>query len=150
MFFFVSGGVDSTVAYTLCLRALGPERVYGLYVDTGLMRQDETEFVKRIFSDLGATHFRVEYAETEFLSQLAGLHEPEQKRRAIGEQFVRGAGTDSQKRPFSRWALDPGAGHYLSGYDRVWRERQGRPHQDTSQPCPGFRRSLMRTASLSR
>ena len=36
VFFFVSGGVDSTVAYTLCLRALGPERVFGIYVDTGL------------------------------------------------------------------------------------------------------------------
>ncbi len=34
VFFFVSGGVDSTVAYTLCLRALGPERVFGIYVDT--------------------------------------------------------------------------------------------------------------------
>ena len=41
VFFFVSGGVDSTVAYTLCLRALGPERVYGIYVDTGLMREGE-------------------------------------------------------------------------------------------------------------
>ena len=46
VFFFVSGGVDSTVAYTLCLRALGPDRVYGIYVDTGLMRQDETDFVR--------------------------------------------------------------------------------------------------------
>ena len=45
IFFFVSGGVDSTVAYTLCLRALGPERVFGIYVDTGLMRKDETAFV---------------------------------------------------------------------------------------------------------
>ncbi len=44
VFFFVSGGVDSTVAYTLCLRALGPERVFGIYVDTGLMRKEETEF----------------------------------------------------------------------------------------------------------
>ena len=43
VFFFVSGGVDSTVAYTLCLRALGPERVHGVYVDTGLMREGETD-----------------------------------------------------------------------------------------------------------
>ena len=46
VFFFVSGGVDSTVAFTLCLRALGPERVRGVYVDTGLMREGETEFVR--------------------------------------------------------------------------------------------------------
>ena len=47
VFFFVSGGVDSTVAYTLCLRALGPDRVFGIYVDTGLMREGETAYVRR-------------------------------------------------------------------------------------------------------
>ena len=88
VFFFVSGGVDSTVAYTLCLRALGPERVYGLYVDTGLMRKQETEFVRGVFASLGATHFEVEHAEDAFLKALEGLWEPEAKRRAIGEQFV--------------------------------------------------------------
>lgn len=89
VFFFVSGGVDSTVAYTLCLRALGPERVYGIYVDTGLMRQGETQFVRDIFEELGATHFMVEEAEEEFLAALAGVHDPEAKRLAIGEQFVK-------------------------------------------------------------
>jgi GMP synthase (glutamine-hydrolysing) len=89
VFFFVSGGVDSTVAYTLCLRALGPERVYGIYVDTGLMRKNETEFVRGVFEELGATHFLVEQAESDFLAALRGLHDPEEKRRAIGEQFVK-------------------------------------------------------------
>ena len=89
VFFFVSGGVDSTVAYTLCLRALGPERVFGIYVDSGLMRLDETEFVRSIFQELGAENFMVDRAETEFLVSLAGIHDPEQKRRAIGEQFVK-------------------------------------------------------------
>lgn len=89
VFFFVSGGVDSTVAYTLCLRALGPERVYGTYVDTGLMRKGETEFVRGIFRQLGATHFMVDDAASEFLTALDGLYDPEQKRLAIGEQFVR-------------------------------------------------------------
>jgi GMP synthase (glutamine-hydrolysing) len=89
VFFFVSGGVDSTVAYTLCLRALGPERVYGAYVDTGLMRTGETDFVSGVFHELGARHFHVERAEPEFLRALAALHDPEQKRRAIGEQFVK-------------------------------------------------------------
>ena len=60
VFFFVSGGVDSTVAYTLCLQALGPERVFGIYVDTGLMREGETDFVAGIFAELGAKDFRVE------------------------------------------------------------------------------------------
>ncbi len=89
VFFFVSGGVDSTVAYTLCLRALGAERVYGIYVDTGLMRKGETEFVRGIFEELGATHFLVDHAEDEFLSGLDGVYDPEEKRLAIGEQFVK-------------------------------------------------------------
>ena len=88
IFFFVSGGVDSTVAYTLCLRALGPDRVYGIYVDTGLMREGETPYVRRLFSELGATAFHVEQAETEFLGALAGVCDPEKKRHIIGEQFV--------------------------------------------------------------
>ena len=89
VFFFVSGGVDSTVAYTLCLRALGPERVFGIYVDTGLMRLDETSFVRGVFQELGAENFIVERAEDEFLGALSGLTDPEAKRKAIGEQFVK-------------------------------------------------------------
>ena len=88
VFFFVSGGVDSTVAYKLCLRALGPDRVYGIYVDTGLMRAGETEYVRGLFDKLGATAFRVEDASASFLEQLAGLTDPEAKRLAIGEEFV--------------------------------------------------------------
>ena len=89
VFFFVSGGVDSTVAYMLCLRALGAERVFGVYVDTGLMRKGETEFVRGIFAELGAKHFMIENAEEEFLRSLRGIHDPEEKRLAIGEQFVK-------------------------------------------------------------
>src|SRR5579884_3351390 len=88
VFFFVSGGVDSTVAYTLCLRALSPERVYGIYVDTGLMREGESDYVRRLFATLGAKAFRVEDASREFLTQLAGLTDAEAKRMAIGEEFV--------------------------------------------------------------
>jgi GMP synthase (glutamine-hydrolysing) len=88
IFFFVSGGVDSTVAYTLCLRALGPDRVFGIYVDTGLMREGETQYVRRLFEQLGATDFRVEEAEAEFLKALAGVTDPETKRHIIGERFV--------------------------------------------------------------
>jgi GMP synthase (glutamine-hydrolysing) len=83
VFFFVSGGVDSTVAFTLCTRALGPNRVRGVYVDTGLMREGETEFVRRM---PGIT---VEHAAEQFLGALAGATDPEQKRHIIGEEFVR-------------------------------------------------------------
>ena len=83
VFFFVSGGVDSSVAFALTTRALGPERVRGVYVDTGLMREGETEFVGRL---PGLT---VEHAGEQFLSALAGVTDPEQKRHIIGEEFVR-------------------------------------------------------------
>jgi GMP synthase (glutamine-hydrolysing) len=89
IFFFVSGGVDSTVAYTLCLRALGPERVHGTYVDTGLMREGETEFVRENFASLGARAFAVEDAAGQFLGALANAVNPEGKRHIIGEEFVR-------------------------------------------------------------
>jgi GMP synthase (glutamine-hydrolysing) len=88
VFFFVSGGVDSTVAYTLCLKALGPERVHGTYVDTGLMREGETDFVRQNFMAIGARSFEVADARTEFLTALAGAIDPEEKRHIIGEQFV--------------------------------------------------------------
>ncbi|MDQ2901869.1 MAG: glutamine-hydrolyzing GMP synthase, partial [Acidobacteriota bacterium] len=85
VFFFVSGGVDSTVAYTLCRRALGNERVRGVYVDTGLMREGETEFVRQMFGD----SVEIQSAAEQFLTPLAGVCDPEEKRRIIGEQFVR-------------------------------------------------------------
>jgi len=88
VFFFVSGGVDSTVAYTLCLEALGPNRVHGTYVDTGLMREGETEFVRDNFVALGASSFEVVDAKAEFLTPLAAVTDPEQKRHIIGEKFV--------------------------------------------------------------
>jgi len=86
--FFASGGVDSTVAFALCLRALGPERVHAAYVDTGLMRAGETEFVRTTFERLAAGVFEVVDAQAEFLAQLEGVVDPEQKRQRIGEEFV--------------------------------------------------------------
>jgi GMP synthase (glutamine-hydrolysing) len=116
VFFFVSGGVDSTVAYTLCLRALGPERVFGIYVDTGLMREGETAYVRRLFGQLGAKDFQVEEAEGGFLAALAGVTDPETKRNIIGEQFV-----VVQERILS-------TGHFLDGR---WILGQGTIYPDT-------------------
>jgi GMP synthase (glutamine-hydrolysing) len=116
VFFFVSGGVDSTVAYTLCLRALGESRVHGTYVDTGLMRAGETEFVNGIFRSLGARAFSVEDARSRFLEALSGVREPERKRHIIGEMFV-----DVQQRILE-------AGHYL---DASWVLGQGTIYPDT-------------------
>jgi GMP synthase (glutamine-hydrolysing) len=83
VFFFVSGGVDSTVACALCQRALGAERVQGVYVDTGLMREGETDSMRRV------PGLSVECAEAQFLHALDGVRDPEQKRHIIGEEFVR-------------------------------------------------------------
>jgi len=82
VFFFVSGGVDSSVAFALCSRALGAGRVRGVYVDTGLMREGETDFVRRM------PNVSIEHAEERFLNALAGVTDPERKRHIIGEEFV--------------------------------------------------------------
>ena len=116
VFFFVSGGVDSTVACTLCLRALGRERVRGVYVDTGLMREGETGFVRGVFASLGATGFAVEDSSARFLGALAGATDPERKRHIIGEMFV-----EVQEEILQR-------GHYL---DAQWVLGQGTIYPDT-------------------
>jgi GMP synthase (glutamine-hydrolysing) len=82
VFFFVSGGVDSSVAFALTRRALGPDRVRGVYVDTGLMREGETDFVRAIGG------IEIEDSQQEFLAALGGVTEPERKRHIIGEEFV--------------------------------------------------------------
>ncbi|HPQ16572.1 MAG TPA: glutamine-hydrolyzing GMP synthase [Bryobacteraceae bacterium] len=89
VFFFVSGGVDSSVAFILCVQALGAGRVRGIYVDTGLMREGETDFVQRTFEELAPGAVVIEPAETRFLKALEGVRDPERKRRIIGEEFVR-------------------------------------------------------------
>ncbi|HOZ71140.1 MAG TPA: glutamine-hydrolyzing GMP synthase [Spirochaetales bacterium] len=84
----ISGGVDSTVAAALLLKTLGPARVYLLYIDTGLMRKDESVEVMRTLNALGAIHVRRADAEADFLAALAGLSDPEAKRHAIGDLFI--------------------------------------------------------------
>jgi GMP synthase (glutamine-hydrolysing) len=130
VFFFVSGGVDSTVACTMCLRALGPDRVYGIYVDTGLMREGETEYVRRLFAQLGATAFHIEAAEDEFLGALAGICDPEKKRHIIGEQFVA-----VQDRVLS-------TGHFLDGH---WILGQGTIYPDTIESGGTARADVIKT-----
>jgi GMP synthase (glutamine-hydrolysing) len=113
VFFFVSGGVDSTVAFTLCLDALGRARVRGAYVDTGLMREGETEFVESMFESLGHGAVSIERCQEEFLQPLAGVADPEQKRQIIGEQFVQ----VQQRIIESRHLLD---GHWILGQGTIY------------------------------
>lgn len=89
VFLLASGGVDSTVAATLLARALGPERLELLHIDNGLMRKNESEKVVEFFHGLGlGSHVHFVDASERFLAALAGVVEPEAKRRAIGETFV--------------------------------------------------------------
>ncbi|MBP7262997.1 MAG: glutamine-hydrolyzing GMP synthase [Spirochaetia bacterium] len=84
----ISGGVDSTVAGALLLRALKPERVHLLYIDTGLMRARESDEVMRTLSSLGAANVRRLDSSDEFLSALSGVDDPERKRAIIGDLFI--------------------------------------------------------------
>jgi GMP synthase (glutamine-hydrolysing) len=83
----VSGGVDSFVAATLASRAVG-SRMHTIYVDTGMMRKNETEKVKEAARSAGV-HLHVVEARARFLDALAGVSDPERKRKIIGEIFVR-------------------------------------------------------------
>jgi GMP synthase (glutamine-hydrolysing) len=84
----VSGGVDSSVAAALVQRAVG-DQLSCVFVDTGLLRSGEPESVVAAFrGDIGAKLIAVNATET-FLEALAGLTDPEAKRRAIGEKFIR-------------------------------------------------------------
>ena len=84
----LSGGVDSAVAALLVHKAIG-EQLTCVFVDTGLLREGEPEQVEETFG----RHFRVPLvhvkAEDRFLGTLAGVTEPEDKRRRIGEEFIR-------------------------------------------------------------
>lgn len=84
----VSGGVDSSVATALVQKAVGNQHT-AVFVDTGLMRKDEGIWVEKAFREnLGANLITVNAVE-EFFSNLEGVTEPEEKRRIIGETFIR-------------------------------------------------------------
>jgi len=84
----ISGGVDSTVVAGLLLRALPPDQVHLLHIDTGLMRKDESSEVIRDLEQLGASHVHFVDASREFLSALQGIDDPEKKREIIGDLFI--------------------------------------------------------------
>jgi GMP synthase (glutamine-hydrolysing) len=86
--FFVSGGVDSTVAFTLCTEVLGPERVTGIFVNTGFMRKGEQEEIETAFGERGWHNMRYLDATKSFLPPLDGVDDPEEKRQIIGNCFL--------------------------------------------------------------
>ena len=81
----LSGGVDSSVCAALAARAIG-DRLMPIYIDTGLMRKGETDRIRTLF---GHIPLQVIDAGDEFLDALKGITDPEAKRKAIGERFIR-------------------------------------------------------------
>lgn len=82
----LSGGVDSTVAATLIHKAIG-DRLYGIFVDNGVLRKDEFEKVLQTYAQLGLNVKGVD-ARNLFYSELAGKTDPEAKRKTIGKLFI--------------------------------------------------------------
>jgi GMP synthase (glutamine-hydrolysing) len=98
----LSGGVDSSVCAVLAARAIG-DRLVPIYVDTGLMRKGETGRMRELF---GGMHLHIVDAGEEFFAALKGVRDPEEKRKVIGEKFIR---------IFEREARRSGARHLLQG-----------------------------------
>ncbi|MBV8361976.1 MAG: glutamine-hydrolyzing GMP synthase, partial [Deltaproteobacteria bacterium] len=114
VFFLVSGGVDSTVAFALCGMALPKERVLGLYVDTGLMRQSETDELRVNLAKLGlADRIRIWDASEVFLKALESKIDPEEKRQIIGRLFV-----EIQAQAMRQFGIDPD--HWLLGQGTIY------------------------------
>ena len=99
-----SGGVDSMVAAVIVSKAIG-DRLLAVYVDTGLMRKGETDEVRDMLSEMGL-NFRIVDASKEYFDSLKGVTEPEQKRKIIGEKFIR---------VFEREAKEFGAQYLVQG-----------------------------------
>ena len=83
----LSGGVDSSVAAALISRAIG-ERLTCVYVDHGFMRKNETESVREVFTTQFPVNLIVCDARERFLQKIAGVSDPETKRKLIGAEFV--------------------------------------------------------------
>jgi GMP synthase (glutamine-hydrolysing) len=117
VFMLVSGGVDSTVAFTLLSEVLGPERVQGLLVDTGLMRANEIRDIQTALGKLKLPNLHVEDASEEFFTNLRGVADPERKRTIIGDTFLA-----VQRRVSERMGLTP---------EKGWMLGQGTIYPDT-------------------
>ncbi|MBI5660377.1 MAG: glutamine-hydrolyzing GMP synthase [Nitrosomonadales bacterium] len=98
----LSGGVDSSVAAALLHRAIGDQLIC-VFVDNGLLRLNEAEQVMRTFAD--NMHIKVVHvdASAEFMRHLAGVTDPEQKRKIIGREFVEVFQSEAGKLPQAKW-----------------------------------------------
>jgi GMP synthase (glutamine-hydrolysing) len=98
----LSGGVDSSVAAALLQRAIG-DQLTCIFVDNGLLRLNEAEQVMDTFANnLGVKVNHVDASDT-FLKHLAGVSDPEAKRKIIGREFVHVFQAEAEKMPKARW-----------------------------------------------
>ncbi len=116
VFILVSGGVDSNVAFALLTKALGEERVKGLYIDTGFMRKDESKRIMERFERIGFHNLEIMDASDMFFERTKGVYEPEDKRKIIGKTFL-----DAKDLAAKKMGLDP----------KEWLLGQGTIYPDT-------------------
>ena len=88
VFLLVSGGVDSTVCFALLEKILGKERVFGLHIDNGFVRLNESQWVKEALAKIGFDDLTVIDAASDFLAATEGVTDPEEKREIIGRTFL--------------------------------------------------------------
>jgi GMP synthase (glutamine-hydrolysing) len=100
----LSGGIDSSVATALAATALG-DKLTAVFVDHGFMRADEPEEIRQAFSKFNI-NFVIADAQDRFMKRLQGIVEPEQKRKIIGEEFIR---------VFEEIAVKSGAQYLIQG-----------------------------------
>jgi GMP synthase (glutamine-hydrolysing) len=117
----LSGGVDSSVLAAMLHRAIG-ERLACIFVDNGCLRLNEVDLVRTTFAEHFHIGLTVVSAEDEFLSRLAGVTDPQEKRRVIGHQFIESFKGAAKSIPNARWlaqgTLYPDvieSGHSLAG-----------------------------------
>ncbi|MCA0426395.1 MAG: glutamine-hydrolyzing GMP synthase [Bacteroidetes bacterium] len=97
----LSGGVDSSVAAVLLKEAIG-ENLTGIFIDNGLLRKDEFQQVLKAYENMGLNVIGVD-AGQRFLSELAGVSDPEQKRKIIGRVFIEVFEDESKKLDGIKW-----------------------------------------------
>ncbi len=116
VFLLASGGVDSTVCFAMLNSVLGKEKVRALHVDTGFMRRNESQNVKKALEKSGFDNVRIADASDYFFEQVKGITDPEEKRKRIGNAFI-----EAQKKELKRLKLN----------SKEWLLGQGTIYPDT-------------------
>lgn len=126
VFLMISGGVDSTVAFSLLAKALSKDHVYGLFVDTGFMRMGERKEVETALKAIGVDNLHVYDGADKYFAALEGVYEPEEKRKIIGDLFI-----DIQQEVSQQLGLNPD--EWMLGQGTIypdWIETGGSRHAD--------------------